>query len=167
MHAAPLQATAGDVSAAIEFIAAGGERPFAYGYEPAPADPAPTARFEPRAVQIRDLRHGGALSLDANGATLLNRPTACRHFDDPAHVRARYYPECAAILRHALGATRVVVYNHNVRRGPRLGAVAPRNDGGRPVHHAHTDYTPGRRGDGRSSWHWPRAASCCGTASCR
>ncbi len=142
MPAAPQHATTGEVSAAIEFIAAGGERPFAYGYEPAPADPAPTARFERRAARIHDLRHGGSLALDANGATLLHRPTACRQFDDPAQVRARYYPECAAILQEALGARRVVVYDHNVRRGERLGAASPRADGGRPVHHAHTDYTP-------------------------
>ena len=63
-------------------------------------------------------------------------------FDDDDYIRERYYPESAEIIQAALGANRVVVFDHNVRRG---GSSGPRADGhavGRPVHHAHTDYTP-------------------------
>ncbi len=130
------------VRAEIEFLAPGTERPFAYAHErPCGAEPE-SARFVGHAVEIRDLRGGGELRLDEHGATLGRWPTRVQRFDGDDYIRERYYPESAEIIQAALGADRVVVFDHNVRRG---GACAPRADGhavGRPVHHAHTDYTP-------------------------
>ena len=82
------------------------------------------------------------LRLDEHGGTLGRWPTRVRRFDNDHYIRERYYPESAEIIQAALGANRVVVFDHNVRRG---GSSGPRADGhavGRPVHHAHTDYTP-------------------------
>jgi len=130
------------VRAEIEFLAPGIERPFTYAREaPLGAEPE-TARFVRQAVEIRDLRGGEPLRLEEHGGTLGRWPTGVRRFEDDAEVRARYYPESAEIIRAALGADRVLVFDHNVRRG---GAAPPRpagHDLGRPVHHAHTDYTP-------------------------
>ena len=130
------------VRAEIEFLAAGTERPFTYAREtPSGAEPE-TARFVSHAVEIRDLRGGEMLRLDEHGGTLGRWPTRVRRFDDDDYIRERYYPESAEIIQANLGANRVVVFDHNVRRG---GSSAPRADGhavGRPVHHAHTDYTP-------------------------
>jgi hypothetical protein len=130
------------VRAEIEFLAPGTERPFAYAHEtPCGAEPE-SVRFVSHAVDIRDLRGGVALRLDENGATLGRWPTQVQRFDDDDYIRERYYPESAEIIQAALGANRVVVFDHNVRRG---GASVPCVDGhsvGRPVHHAHTDYTP-------------------------
>jgi hypothetical protein len=50
-----------------------------------------------------------------------------------------YYPEAAAAIRAATGAARVVVFDHNVRRG--LSLRTYRYGQGRPVLHAHTDFT--------------------------
>jgi len=44
------------------------------------------------------------------------------------------------VIQAALGADRVVVFDHNVRRGTTRQADQYRV--GQPVHHAHTDYTP-------------------------
>ena len=130
------------VRAEIDFLAPGTERPFAYAREaPSGAEPE-TARFVSHAVEIRDLRGGEALRLDEHGGTLGRWPTGVRCFDDDDHIRERYYPESAEIVQSALGADRVVVFDHNVRHG---GSAGSRSDGhavGRPVHHAHTDYTP-------------------------
>ena len=130
------------VRAEIEFLAPGTERPFTYAREtPSGAEPE-TARFVSHAVEIRDLRGGEVLRLDEHGGTLGRWPTRVRRFDDDDYIRERYYPESAEIIQAALGANRVVVFDHNVRRG---GSSGPRADGhavGRPVHHAHTDYTP-------------------------
>jgi hypothetical protein len=93
-------------------------------------------------VQIQDVRGGQPLRLEEHGAILGRWPTQVRRLYDEAHVRQRYYPESADIIREALGADRVVVFDHNVRRGTALPLVANRYDLGRPVHHAHTDYTP-------------------------
>lgn len=130
------------VRAEIDFLVPGVERPFTYAHD-APADAeAETARFESHAVQIQDIRDAEPLGLDEHGAALGWWPTRVRRFYDDSHVRRRYYPESADIIKNALGADRVVVFDHNVRRGSALQIQATRPDLGRPVHHAHTDYTP-------------------------
>jgi hypothetical protein len=117
-------------------------RPFAYAHEPPADGEAETVRFASHAVQIEDVRGGQTLRLEEHGATLGEWPTRIRRFYDESHVRRRYYPESAEIIQAALGADRVVVFDHNVRRGTALKARVDRYDAGRPVHHAHADYTP-------------------------
>ena len=130
------------LEADIEFLVPRPGRPFSYGYEPGADAPPPSTEFEPRRVTIRDVRGHRALELDANGATLLRVPSRVRNFYDDDEIQGRYYGEAADLIRAALGASRAVVFDHNVRRGTRLELRADRYDQGRPVHHAHTDYTP-------------------------
>ena len=136
------QAETAVLMAEIEFLRPDAEHPFAYAHRtPTGAEPE-TVRFVGHAVEIRDVRGVAPLRLDAHGATLGQWPTRVRRFDDEQHVRQRYYPESAEIIQAALGADRVVVFDHNVRRGATLRVAEGRHDLGRPVHHAHTDYTP-------------------------
>lgn len=128
------------VHADIEFLIPDTGRVFTYAHETPPGAQQESARFETRAVGIEDLRNGEPFALDEHGATLGHWPTRVRRFTDDAHVRERYYPESAAIVQDALGADAVVVYDHNVRRGGSSGCAGRRL--GRPVRHAHTDYTP-------------------------
>jgi hypothetical protein len=129
------------VQAEIDFLIPDVERPFTYSGEVPAGGEAETARFATHAVQIQDLRDAEPLRLDEHGATLGFWPTRVRRFYDESHVRGRYYPESADIIKAALGADHVVVFDHNVRRGAALQIQATRRDLGRPVHHAHTDYT--------------------------
>lgn len=130
------------VEAQIEFLAAGVERPFAYGRGPLPGGEPETARFVTHAVQIQDLRGQQPLRLDENGAKLGHWPTRVRRFYDESHVQQRYYPECAELIQAASGADRVFVFDHNVRRNTGQAQQAPGHAVGQPVYHAHTDYTP-------------------------
>jgi hypothetical protein len=131
------------VQAEIDFLVPEVEGAFTYARE-VPADgEAETARFATHTVQIQDVRDAEPLSLDEHGAVLGWWPTRVRRFYDESHVRRRYYPESADIIKAALGADQVVVFDHNVRRGSALQIQATRREIGRPVHHAHTDYTPG------------------------
>jgi hypothetical protein len=131
------------VRAEIEFLVPETVRPFTYAHETPPdALEQPTARFASHVVDIRDVRDRKPLRFEEHGATLLRSPTQVRRFADEAHVRERYYGECAGIIQATLGADRVIVFDHNVRRGAALAVEAGRSDLGRPVHHAHTDYTP-------------------------
>jgi len=131
------------VEAEIDFLVPGLERPFTYSREAPAGAEAETARFASHTVQIQDLRDTEPLSLEEHGAALGWWPTRVRRFYDESHVRRRYYPESADFIKAALGADQVVVFDHNVRRGSALQVQATRTDLGRPVHHAHTDYTPG------------------------
>jgi hypothetical protein len=128
------------VEAEIEFLTPEVERPFTYARS-APAGSEPeTARFAAHAVRIQDVRGGKPLRFDEHGATLGRWPTRVRRFYDENHVRQRYYPESAEIIQAALGADRVVVFDHNVRRS--IARQPDRHGVGKPVRHAHTDYTP-------------------------
>jgi hypothetical protein len=134
------------VEAGIDFLAAetqSPQRPFMYSRErPDGAEP-PTARFASQVVRIEDVRAGKLLGLEENGAALLRSPTRVRRFSDDAHVRERYYPESAEIIQAVLGADRVIVFDHNIRRGSALPLEAESRELSRPVPRAHTDYTPG------------------------
>jgi hypothetical protein len=130
------------VQAEIDFLVPGLERPFTYAHDASTGAEAETARFATHVVQIQDVRDAGPLRIDEHGATLGRWPTRVRRFYDDSHVRRRYYAESADIIKAALRADRVVVFDHNVRRGNALHIQATRPDLGRPVHHAHTDYTP-------------------------
>lgn len=128
--------------AAIEFLTPGVERPFTYAREaPSGAEP-PSACFTSHVVDIHDVRDAAPLTLDEHGAILGCWPTRVRRFEDETELCAGYYSESAEIIRAVLGADRVIVFDHNLRRGGELEAGAARHDVGRPVHHAHTDYTP-------------------------
>jgi hypothetical protein len=130
------------VQAEIEFLTPEVRRPFIYAHPGAPGAEAETVKFTPRAVRIQDVRGGEPLQLDEHGATLGRWPTRVRRFYDERHVRQRYYPESAEIIQAALGADRVIVFDHNVRRGRAVQLQPDGQEVSRPVHHAHTDYTP-------------------------
>lgn len=130
------------IDAEIEFLAPADEPLFTYARERPPGAEEPTAQFVSHAVQIRDIRGGAPLRLDDHGAMLGGWPTRMRAFDEEGEVRKYYYPESAAIIRAALGADRVVVFDHNVRRSAAGAGRESRHGVERPVHHAHTDYTP-------------------------
>ena len=137
-----LEAAPAVVQAEIEFLTPEVERPFTYAREAPPGAEVETACFAAHVVQIQDVRGRQPLHLDQHGATLGRWPTRVRRFYDESHVRQRYYHECAEAIQAALGADRVVVFDHNVRRGTALQLKANPHEVGRPVHHAHTDYTP-------------------------
>lgn len=130
------------VDAQIEFLVPREERLFTYARETPPGAESPNVQFESHAVRIRDVRDGAPLRLEEHGAVLGHWPTRVRGFDDDAHVRQYYYPESAGIIQTALGADRVVVFDHNVRRGAAAAPRGSRHGVDLPVHHAHTDYTP-------------------------
>jgi len=137
-----LQACPDVVQAEIEFLMPDVKQPFAYAHaEPSGTEPE-TVRFASHRVGIQDVRGGEPLGLDPHGATLGRWPTRVRRFYDERHVQQRYYPESAEIIQAALGADRVIVFDHNVRRGTALSAQTGGQGIGRPVYHAHTDYTP-------------------------
>jgi len=140
-YATPISHADATVHGDIEFLIPQPDRPFCYSYEPAADAAAPTTVFAERRVLIRNVRASDVLSLDDNGAALLRVPSCVRNFYDDDELQSRYYPESAEIIRAALGASRVIVFDHNVRRGAHLALHADRYDQGRPVHHAHTDYT--------------------------
>ncbi len=132
------------VRAEIEFLKpiTTNNRAYSYGYEPGDHEPPSTATFAAHRVVIRNARtEPRQLALDEHGATLIEHRSSVQDFYDNDELTAVYYPETAAAIKGATGADRVVVFDHNVRRGLSLTLRTDRYGQGRPVLHAHTDFT--------------------------
>jgi hypothetical protein len=97
---------------------------------------------DPHDVLVQDGRgRESEFTLDRNGFTLLRSPTQVRDFYSREEVKAVYYPEVERLLRDALGASRVVVFDHNVRNSGRDDLAQP----SRRVHNDHTVNSAPRR----------------------
>jgi hypothetical protein len=126
-------------------------RAYCYGHERGPDDPPPTATFGAHRVVVRNARtEPQPLSLDKHGAMLVEHRSSVQDFYDDEKLTAVYYPEAAETIKAATGADRVVVFDHNIRRGLSLALRTSRYRQGRPVLRAHTDF--GRAPPPRSPW---------------
>jgi hypothetical protein len=93
-----------------------------------------------RPVTIRNARSiATPLSLDREGFLLVRHRTAVVNFDDDAEVRRVYYPEIEILVKQHSGARRVVVFNHQLRRGRQPPMTAKKNL--MPLHVVHNDET--------------------------
>jgi len=146
-------------TAELHYLIRTAETPTRYVMEPPPGVAAWNGIDDPHTVLIEDARgRGSEFTLDRNGFTLIKAPTAVRNFYDPAEIKSVYYPEVERLLRDTLGASRVVVFDHNVRNGGRSDLPQPSR--------RCTTTTPSiRRRDGCATiWEW-RPKSCLSTGS--
>ncbi|QGZ95913.1 CmcJ/NvfI family oxidoreductase [Terricaulis silvestris] len=74
-----------------------------------------TAVYAPRRVTIRDARTIAA-DLDAEGFELVPHRSRVRDFSDEAQAGGLARDEAAALVRSVTGASRVVVFDHTLRR---------------------------------------------------
>ncbi|MFZ2063291.1 MAG: CmcJ/NvfI family oxidoreductase [Candidatus Binatus sp.] len=89
-------------------------------------------------ISIRDGRPIIAeLSQDKQGFVLVRHQTAVSNFYDEAEVRAVYYPEVERLLKQATGATKILVFAHDVRSARQAREKGVRE----PVAAVHNDYT--------------------------
>jgi hypothetical protein len=79
------------------------------------------------------------LSLDKQGFVLVRNQTAVSNFYDESEVRAVYYPEVERLVKQATGATKVLVFAHDVRSA--LKAKEGEKRVREPVAAVHNDYT--------------------------
>src|SRR5579875_1428629 len=123
------EAGLGHVEADLNYLAPIAAKPYSYAYA------------APR-MRIHDARPlARSLSLDREGFALIRHRTAMRDFDDEAERRRVYDPEMERLVAAVTGASRVVVFDHTIRR--RLPGVADRTAGEprQPVPQVHNDYT--------------------------
>lgn len=96
--------------------------------------------IEHRTMAILDGRPVAAhFSLDVEGFAFHRHVAEFGDYYDEAAVRSRYYPEVSAFVRERLGASEVVVFDHNTRSAVRAARGEP---GVRlPVDGVHNDYS--------------------------
>jgi hypothetical protein len=130
------------VAAGVRYLEPTSEKPRSLEFDPPPGVPQTTAVYREHTVEIRDVRPVAAmLSLEDEGFQLLTAPTSVTDFDDKEAIRTRYYAETVSLLEKLTGASRVVVFDHTIRR--RIPGAADRGTGipRQPVPRVHNDYT--------------------------
>jgi hypothetical protein len=130
------------VAAPLRYLEPTREKPRSLEFDPPPGVPRTTAVYREHTVEIRDVRPvASTLSLEHEGFQLLTAPTSVRNFDDETAIRTRYYAETISLLEEVTGASRVVVFDHTVRR--RVPGATDRSTGipRQPVPRVHNDYT--------------------------
>ncbi|KAJ7149263.1 hypothetical protein C8R43DRAFT_1107754 [Mycena crocata] len=91
-------------------------------------------------VEIQDLRgNEDAATLDMAGFQLYKHPARHTMFTDDAEIEKEYYPESIELIRRLTGASRVVPFNHIVRRRHPNEIESPNKP--QPVAQTHVDQT--------------------------
>ena len=130
------------IEAALQYLEPMSGKPRSLEYEPPPGVSRTTAVYRDHTVTIHDVRPvASALSLEREGFQLVAAASSVRDFYDEDAIRTQYYPEAAALLKKLTGASRVVVFDHTIRR--RIPGATDRTTGipRQPVPRVHNDYT--------------------------
>jgi hypothetical protein len=130
------------VTGEIVYLAKTAEKPHSFTYDPPDGVAKSNIVGDPHTVPIFDMRPiADSLSLDVQGFALVRQPTALTDFSDERQLQAIYYTEAEDLVKQATGATRVVVFDHTIRK--RTHGVEDRTPGipRQPVTRVHGDYT--------------------------
>src|SRR5271165_426030 len=130
------------VTGEVVYLAKTPDKPYVYTYDPPDGVAKSNIISEPHTVPIFDMRPvADGLTLDVQGFALVDAPTEVTDFYAEAQLRTVYYREAEDLVKQATGASRVVVFDHTIRR--REHGVADRTPGvpRQPVARIHGDYT--------------------------
>jgi hypothetical protein len=130
------------VEGRLFFTARNPEKLYAYTYKPPEGVAGTNIKAEPHEVRIENLRIAAPRAdLDVEGFQLMRHTTAVADFWDEAQTLALGHPETAELVKAATGASRVVVFDHTLRR--RVDGVADRTPGAarQPAARIHVDQT--------------------------
>jgi hypothetical protein len=135
-------ATVSGVDGSLVFAERGQEKPYTYAGTPPEGVPPTRGDYQNRIIRVENARpFAGELRLDVEGVAVAHRPSAVRDFWDEAQTLALGHPETAQLVMDVTGATRVVVFDHTLRRRTD-GVVDRAPDAPRqPANRAHVDQT--------------------------
>jgi hypothetical protein len=120
-----------------------GSRPYNRIYaDSTTTEPARNWTQEPHDMQIEDVRGKEELyKLDSAGFQFGREAPKHTSFLNDDEIKGEYYPESIDLIKRVTGATKVVVFDHTVRRR-RPGEVGNDPQKRQPVSAAHVDQTP-------------------------
>ncbi|OBR12730.1 Catalyzes late reaction in the cephamycin biosynthetic pathway [Colletotrichum higginsianum IMI 349063] len=99
-------------------------------------------KMTPRTMTVTDITGDeDNFTLDTHGFQYIRHTSAEKDFVDDEQVKTVYYPEMEKVYKDITGASRVVIFNHQIRRGPaNWHTLGERNTEHRgPLHKAHVD----------------------------
>jgi hypothetical protein len=139
----PQTAAAPDaVEGSLNFAERGDEKAYTYTYKPPEGVPATNIVTHAQTVKLQNARTLAAgLDVDVQGFQIVSHHTAVRDFWDEAQTLALGHPEVAELVKAVTGASRVVVFDHTLRR--RDTGVTDRTPGQarQPASRVHVDQT--------------------------
>ncbi|HEY1103756.1 MAG TPA: CmcJ/NvfI family oxidoreductase [Burkholderiaceae bacterium] len=105
------------VAAGMSYLQPTSIRPWSYAYQPPPGTPWENCAYETRQMAIADARSTQQRpTLDREGFSLWDAPTAVQDFLDEPAVKTTYYREAAELALAVTGARQAYVFDHLVRR---------------------------------------------------
>ncbi|KEP50706.1 hypothetical protein V565_074990 [Rhizoctonia solani 123E] len=107
-------------------------------------------------VQVENVRgRESDFKLDSAGFEFHTIPSREKKFESDESIRANYYDDCIETIKKLTGASRVVIFDHTIRR-PRPEGTPDNADNRQPVKMAHVDQTP-ESAERRVNMHLPAA----------
>ncbi|EMD31101.1 hypothetical protein CERSUDRAFT_163525 [Gelatoporia subvermispora B] len=112
--------TPGDVPTSLNYYAPiGEERPYNYAYEAPQGIPKSNVGTDPHPAVIHDVRgKEDTVSLDTTGFQFTKHVSEEKDFLDEELIKTRYYKEVEELLKKEVGAKRVFIFDHIIRRKP-------------------------------------------------
>lgn len=94
------------------------EKPYSLRFTPPEEFPHQNTRLEEHDIEFQDVREYRPLSFEKEGSIVISIQSQMEYddFDDDEKVKDRYLKEVANILRQFLGASKVQVFDHRVRK---------------------------------------------------
>ncbi|MEJ0065272.1 MAG: CmcJ/NvfI family oxidoreductase [Caulobacteraceae bacterium] len=138
----PQTAAPDAVEGVLNFAERGAEKAYTYTYKPPEGVPATNIATYAQTVKLENARGlGSGLDVDVQGFQIVSHHTAVRDFWDEAQTLALGHPEVAELVKAVTGASRVVVFDHTLRR--RESGVSDRSPGQarQPASRVHVDQT--------------------------
>lgn len=128
------------IAADLNYLIPTAEKPFNYLYDPPPGIPRQNVNFDTHRVTIHDGRSlVSNLSLDREGFAFIAQASTVKDFFNQDEIYRTYYPEAEQLVKTVTGASRVIVFDHNLRNAERAGQGV---EGVKePVKRVHNDFT--------------------------
>jgi hypothetical protein len=133
------------VRAILNYTLDNGSVPEVYFYEPPAGTTVHKPGNDPQILPIFDAwPHAERFSLDREGFVLKEFRSGFDRFDQDDSVRSEFYPLVAEFVRNAVGARRVIVFDHTFRSKINEGQQTAEHATTQraPVMIVHCDYTP-------------------------
>jgi hypothetical protein len=138
----PHAAAPDTVEGSLNFAERSPEKAYTYTYKPPEGVPGTNITTHAQTVKLENARvFASGLDVDLQGFQIVSHHTAVRDFWDEAQTLALGHPEVAELVKAVTGASRVVVFDHTLRR--RDAGVTDRTPGQarQPAGRVHIDQT--------------------------
>ncbi|PCH36564.1 hypothetical protein WOLCODRAFT_28657 [Wolfiporia cocos MD-104 SS10] len=130
-----------DVPTTMNYYAPiGDEAPYTYAYQAPEGTPRTNIGTDSHPVVVHDVRgREEEFSLDKTGFQFVKHVSQEKEFDDEERIKTVYYKEVEELLKNTVGAKRVYIFDHTIRRKVEEGEDRP--DARGPAERVHIDQT--------------------------